>query len=166
MIIAAYAGTGKTTLAKMRPDTITDFVCMPYKYEHDDEEKDYEASKANLDYIMRDDWPLNYVSAIKRNMSNDKMLLIPSDYLVLMFLRSEKIPYTLCYPHKDAKEAYLKRFMDRGNTQEFIDIFIGRWNDFIEGLEKDSYGRHIVLKPHQYLSDVIDAGFLEGKLCL
>jgi hypothetical protein len=159
MIIAAYAGTGKTTLAKLYPDTITDFVCMPYKYELDDKDDWDESHKANLDYIMRDDWPFNYVSAIKQAMNNDKILLIPSDYLVLMSLQAEKIPYVLCYPQKDAKEAYLKRFMDRGNTEAFINIFIGGWDRFMESLEKDSHGRHIVLKPHQYLSDVIDEGF-------
>jgi len=33
MIIAAFAGTGKTTMAKLYPQTAIDFVCMPYKYE-------------------------------------------------------------------------------------------------------------------------------------
>jgi len=32
MIIAAYAGTGKTTLAVMYPDMVANFVCMSYKY--------------------------------------------------------------------------------------------------------------------------------------
>ena len=35
MIIAAFAGTGKTTMAKLYPQTAIDFVCMPYKYELD-----------------------------------------------------------------------------------------------------------------------------------
>jgi adenylate kinase len=30
IIIAAYAGTGKTTLANAYPQKFTDFVCMPY----------------------------------------------------------------------------------------------------------------------------------------
>jgi hypothetical protein len=34
LIIAAYAGTGKTTLAKKRPDEFVDFICMPYKFEN------------------------------------------------------------------------------------------------------------------------------------
>ena len=31
-IIAAFAGTGKTTLAMRYPDLVIDFVAMPYKY--------------------------------------------------------------------------------------------------------------------------------------
>jgi hypothetical protein len=157
MIIATYAGTGKTTLAKLCPDTVTDLVSMPYKYELDDQDIDSEACKANPDNIMRAEWPYNYVSAIKKALGNGKIILIPSSWPVLYNLQIEKIPYVLCYPQKDAKDAYLKRFLDRGNTETFIDIFIGGWDRFMENLEKDSHGLHIVLKPHQYLSDVIDA---------
>jgi 3-oxoacid CoA-transferase subunit A len=118
MIIAAYAGTGKTTMAKLYPETVIDFVCMPYKYMLDDEDTWNEARKANEDNIMQDDWPFNYVSAIKQAMDNDKILLIPSDFFVLMILQAEKIPYILCYPQKDAKEVYRKRYLDRGNIEE------------------------------------------------
>ena len=161
MIIAAYAGTGKTTFAKLYPEAIIDFVSMPYKYELDDEDKRGEAGKANPDNIMRDDWPFNYISAIKQALDSDKILLIPSEFLVLDILKGEKIPYVLCYPQRDAKEIYRKRFLDRGNTEEFIEIFIDRWDEFIEGLERDSYGQHIVLKPDQFLSDVIDVSSIK-----
>jgi hypothetical protein len=158
MIIAAYAGTGKTTFAELYPKTVIDFVSMPYKYVLDDDMS--EACKANPDNIMRDDWPFNYVSAIKQALDSDKILLIPTDLLVLKILQSEKIPYVLCYPQKDAREIYRKRFLDRGNTVEFIKVFIDRWDEFFEGFERDSYGQHIVLKPGQYLSDVIDISSL------
>jgi hypothetical protein len=77
-----------------------------------------------------------------------------------MHLRAEKLPYILCYPQKDAKEIYRKRFLDRGNSTEFIKVFIDRWDEFIESFEQDSYGQHIVLKPDQFLSDVIDPSLL------
>jgi hypothetical protein len=57
-------------------DIITDFVSMPYKYELDDKDDWDESNKANPDYIMRDDWPFNYVLAIKQAMNNDKILPI------------------------------------------------------------------------------------------
>lgn len=153
MIIAAYAGTGKTTAARLRPQTVVDFVCMPYKYYLTDND-DGESCKANPDNIMREDWPCNYVAAIKSIMGDSGIILILTDLNVLKLLRQEVIPYYLCYPQRSAKEIYRKRFIDRGNTEEFIDIFIGGWERFVPVLELDDFGRHIVLRSNQYLDDV------------
>ena len=156
MIIAAYAGTGKTTLAMKHPHAFTDFVCMPYKYHLDENNRtDDEACKANPDNIMRDEWPYNYVSAIKSAYEYGKHLLIPTDMQVLMLLERNNLPYFLCYPVRNAKEAYRQRFINRGNTAEFIDIFINRWDWFLDRFEQDTYGQPIVMKPDEFLSDVI-----------
>jgi len=161
MIIAAFAGTGKTTLAALYPQTVVDFTCMPYKYLLEQGGSYTEASKADPSLILHDDWPLNYFHAIKQNLSGDKILLIPPDFHVLYLLMKEGLDYTLCYPQRSAKESYRKRFLDRENTEEFLDIFIGNWDRFIDGLEMDQYGRHIVLQPNQFLGDVIDIPHFE-----
>ena len=159
MIIAAYAGTGKTTLAEMYPDNVTDFVCMPYKYHLSPDYDSGEAGKGNPYNIMREEWPQNYVEAIKSALTTGKTLLIPSDVNVLALLRQEKIPYTLCYPQRDAKEIYRQRFIDRGNTEDFLSIFIDGWDFYIGKLETVEAERRIVLEPHQFLSDVFDFSF-------
>ena len=158
MIIAAYAGTGKTTLAEMYPDTVFDFVCMPYKYYLSPDRDRGEAGKGNPYNVMREDWPYNYVEAIKSALDAEKTLLIPSDVNVLATLRQEGIPYTLCYPQRDAKEVYRQRFIDRGNTEDFLSIFIDGWDQFIDKLETTETERRIVLQPHQFLRDVFDFG--------
>jgi len=160
MIIAGFSGIGKTILATLYPQSVIDFVCMLYKYKVDENEVFTEASKASLDYEFIFGWEVNYVKAIKQNMSDDKILLIPSDFRVLSLLENEDIQYILCYPKREAKETYHKRFIERGNTQYFLDIFIGRWDEFMDNLEDDSYGRRIVLEPDQFLSDVIDVNEL------
>jgi hypothetical protein len=133
---------------------------MPYKYERNETKRFSEADKAdpNLDFIFG--WEKNYVEAIKRNMSDDKILLIPLDFRVLSLLRKDSIPYLLCYPEREAKEEYHKRFIERGNSENFIDIFIGRWDNFLDSLESDSYGKHIVLDSDLFLSDVINVNAL------
>jgi len=156
MIIAAYAGTGKTHFALLYPELVTDLVSMPYKYEIDKNTIYDETSKANPEHIFNDEWPYNYISAIKENLKSNKLLLIPTDYLVLGLLRVEKFPYCLCYPQRKDKEIYRERYIKRGNTADFIDIFIGRWDRFMDSFENDSYGQHIVLQSGQFLSDVID----------
>jgi len=156
MIIAAYAGTGKTTAAKLYPERVVDFVCMPYKYIlAADGSADGESRKADPGNIMREDWPYNYINVVKENLKEEKTLLIPTDLNVLLLLRHKKIPYTLCYPQISDKEIYRQRFINRGNTEEFIGIFIGGWEQRINTLKQDKYGKHIVLKSNQFLSDVI-----------
>ena len=155
MVIAAYAGTGKTTLANAQPEKFTDFVCMPYKYILDQDGNCGEAGKANPDNIMQDDWPYNYVSAVQSAMQKNKHLLIPTDLSVLMLLQGKGIPYILCYPQRNTKEVYHQRFLDRGNTEQFIDIFIGRWDNYISAFEQDTFGRRVVLRPDEFLCDVV-----------
>ena len=155
-IIAAYAGSGKTTFANMYPNLVTDFVCMPYKYYLEDTEAENEKQKANTSLVMHDEWPENYINAIKHTIIiSSKILIIPSDFFVLRLLRLEDIPYTLCYPQRAVKELYRKRYIDRGNSNEFIDIFIGRWDNFLDGFEKDTYAHHIIFESNQFLSDAI-----------
>jgi len=155
-IIAAHAGTGKTHFASLYPELTIDLVCMPYKYILPKEKPFSESSKANPENILNPDWPNNYISVIKENLESDKILLIPPDPLILDLLKNEKLHYFLCYPQRDAKEIYRERYIKRGNSDEFIDIFIGGWDKFMDYFEKDSYGQHIVLKPDRFLSDVID----------
>lgn len=158
-IIAAYAGTGKTTFAAMYPEIAIDFVTMQYKYylEPDDSSNVTETSKANPNNIMRWEWPFNYVEAIRSLLNEtNKILLIPSDSFVLELLRYENIPYTLCYPRRDAKDVYRRRFVDRGNTERFLAIFIDEWDSFLDSLESDPSSSRIIMEPHQFLCDVID----------
>jgi hypothetical protein len=156
MIIAAYAGTGKTTLAAKNPDRVADFVCMPYKYYLAPNEDSGEAGKGNPNNVIQEDWPYNYTKAIMSASSKKSILLIPSEIRVLELLIQEDTHFTLCYPRRDAKDIYRQRFIARGNTKEFISIFIDGWDWFIDKLEAVKIKQRIVMNPQQFLSDVID----------
>lgn len=84
-------------------------------------------------------------------------LVIPTIDLILDFQEADQIPYTLIYPEKNLKGEYEKRYRTRGNTEEFLDIFIGQWEFRIEELEQRNspLTKHIVLQEGQYLSDVV-----------
>ena len=160
-IVAAHAGTGKTTLAKQRPDIFVDFVSMPYKYHVPDNytAEESESCKADPDYELNMDWPENYVEAIMSELGNsEKMLLVPPDWRLLWMLEREEIQYILCYPEntEEAKTTYRERYLSRGNTEHFLEIFIDGWDQFMVSLETNKYARHIVLKPHQFLTDIVD----------
>lgn len=166
MVIAAFAGVGKTYFGN-HVDGAKDFVCMPYKYgglsllpQGDSSCAEGERAKANPNYELNPEYPHNYVRAILENSDKYKYLLIPPDWLVLAELACRDIPYILCYPEAGAKETYRKRYIERGNTSDFLDIFIGGWDSFMEFLRKDRHGIHIVLTETEYLTDakpLIDA---------
>ncbi|MDR0248240.1 MAG: hypothetical protein LBI44_01035 [Oscillospiraceae bacterium] len=155
MIIAAYAGCGKTTFVGMVGENAIDLHCLPYKYYLNEANNRGEAGKADPNNEMRPDWPCNYVSVIKDVMRKYAYVLIPSDFRVLALLADEGISYILIYPHRNCREEYLKRYIDRGNTDNFLSIFYEDWNWFIDRLEADKHGKHIVLLSGQFLSDVI-----------
>ncbi|MDR2166776.1 MAG: hypothetical protein LBE35_02860 [Clostridiales bacterium] len=159
-IIAAHAGTGKSYLAGLKPEEYIDFICMPFKYHFDEGfgEGEGEAIKASPDLELNWEYPENYVEAIVKTLAEtEKTLIIPSDSRVLHLLQGQNIPYLLCYPENsdEAKEEYHRRFIARGNTEDFIDIFIGGWDYFMQSLQRDSFGQRMVMKPHEYLSDIV-----------
>ena len=163
MIIAAHAGTGKTTLARAHPDKIIDLVAMPFKY-HLEGSDDAEPEKSKAGYsgsAIQADWPENYADAIKKAANGGKVILIPSDRSVLSLLSQDNLSYILCYPERSAKETYRRRYINRGNTEAFLNIFIDGWDRFIDILENDKQGKRIVMQAHQYLSDVIDVNLLK-----
>jgi len=46
------------------------------------------------------------------------------------------------------------------NREDFLKIFIDRWDGFIDDFERNTYARHIILQPHQDLSDILDERML------
>ena len=98
MIIAGFAGIGKSSLAAMNPEKYSDFVAIPYKYilePEDQPEESREAKKADPFLPMHPCWPCNYLNALIHRNNDSRVLLIPSDYIVLGYLRMEDIPYIL-----------------------------------------------------------------------
>ena len=166
MVIAAHAGTGKTYFAGTVPGSI-DFVCMPYKYDLHREDfypavgtgmspaRESENCKADLALEMRMEWPFNYIEAILQEHASYRYLIIPPVLPVLRALREEGVPYILCYPEREAKDVYERRYRARGNTEQFIDIFIGGWDRFLDGMASDPGRHHIVMKRHEYLTDLV-----------
>ena len=153
MIIAAYAGCGKTTFVNKIWDSI-DLVCVPYKYDMKSEPcYDAEKGKANFGYDMNTNWPRNYISAILTAYHRYRYVVIPTIMPVLLELQRFMIPYILCFPDRTLKEEYRQRFRERGNTAEFEHIFVDGWDNYIDMFEADEYGKHIKLNSDEHLLD-------------
>ena len=160
MIIAGFAGVGKTTFCNQHKNAI-DFVVMPFKYENYDaisKQHPGENIKAHPDLVLKTDWRYDYYDALIKTQEKypDEIIVIPTDLEIMDWLERDNIEYTLVYPSYWAQEEYRKRFIDRGNTEEFIDAFINDWDYWIKSLSTRCEPQIIELKAHQHLSDVIE----------
>lgn len=158
MIIACYAGVGKSTFASMYPEDTLDLYSMPYKWilpEKDGKKGEFENVKAAPYLLLNPAFPESYLAAVLEKASRYRYVLIPTIPSVLRKLREDcGIPYILCYPQISLVAEYEERYRKRGNTGDFMDVFIGQWDDRISSLMEDEYGRHVRLGERQYLSDV------------
>lgn len=161
MIIAAYAGVGKTTFCTKNQGNAIDVVCMPFKYsnfyEVSSQLGESEDIKANEKLELRDKWELYYYWAVKylAYYCPKKYIVIPTINSIMDFLEADNIPYTIFYPNVELKDEYEQRYLERGNSESFMDVFIGQWDYRLESLAERKC-KKIVLESHQYLSDVID----------
>lgn len=158
MIIAAYAGTGKSEFCKRYPSEAIDMICMPYKYINlfTKEVSEGEDIKANMDLILRPNWENDYYEEIKRLNSKypERLIIVPTIKSIMRRLKEDEIPYTVVYPTRDCKEEYRERYINRGNNQSFLDVFIEGWDVMLDGL--DCLGGTVIeIGEGQYLSDVI-----------
>lgn len=159
MIFACYAGCGKTTAAKMMDDVL-DLELVPYKYKFPDDydaEQYSETDKAICQYDMNWNYPTDYVDAVEKYMKEYKHILIPTDLRVIDELKDRVIDFITILPdyrQADMKEHYEKRYRDRGNGEEFVDIFIGMWDMWMKNICEVST-RMEYLDREQYVADVI-----------
>lgn len=157
MIIAAYAGVGKSYFCKYIKNSV-DLHVMPYKWILPSvfDENEAETIKAAPYLIHHPAYIQSYVLAIlEANLKYD-YVIIPSDITVLKELKNLNIPFVLCYPDLSLKDTYQQRYIKRGNTRDFINIFIGQWDERILDLMDYSCDHHIVLQEDEYLLDIKD----------
>ena len=160
MIIAGYAGIGKTTFCEKHSGEALDLICMPFKYTNFYEVSgscgEDEGIKAHDGLKLREKWELYYYWAIKYlfQYCPEKYIIIPTVRSVMSLLDADDIPYTVVYPDVVLKDEYEERYRRRGDSQNFLDVFIEGWEYMLQDLDK--YGeKQIVLKRGQYLADVI-----------
>lgn len=158
MIIACYAGVGKSTFASMYPEETLDLFSMPYKWilpEKDGKKGEFEHVKAAPYLLLDPAFPENYLAAVLEKELQYRYVLIPTIPSVLRMLREDcGTQYMLCYPQISLRAEYEERYRQRGNSGSFMDVFIGQWDERIAALMDDEYGKHVRLGEGQYLSDV------------
>jgi len=157
LVVAAAAGAGKTYAAQVLGERALDLECVPFKYDLKDKPKPAcgEAAKASYGAgMLHIQWPANYVAAICWAVTSGEydVVFIAPDQFVLGGMGAIQMPFVLAYPTRNQMEDYLQRYKARGNSELFIDIFIGGWDGFIGMYERCPYEHTaLVLQPGEYL---------------
>lgn len=121
IIISGFGGVGKTELAK-RYKNVIDLESSPYKYIYTNVEKtDYEKLKGKENRTINKNYPLNYINAIKDAVKKYDIVCVRyNGDEEVDFYDTYGLDYMVCYPTKKAYRKYIKRFINRGNSMEWI----------------------------------------------
>ena len=160
-IVVAFAGTGKTTFCEKT--NAIDFISMPFKYinfyELSESLRENEIIKASEELICCPNWQKYYYAALKETYKTypEQLIIIPTIGEIMEWLEADDIPYVLVYPERTAKHEYEQRFRARGNSEDFLSVFIDSWDYWMEGIRSHAKAEQIELKENEYLSDFIKA---------
>jgi len=110
---------------------------------------------ANGAKIRHPDFPNNYMEHIRGNMGYADIIFVSSHDNVREALNKVSIPHVLVYPAAEMKDEMVKRYIDRGSPQSFVDLIKKNWDNFINSMKNDPCPNKVELKPGQYLKDVL-----------
>lgn len=129
IVIAGFAGVGKTTLAKKYTNVI-DIESSPYKWDYTNiDTSNLEKLKGNTNRKRNVDFPKNYINAIKEaQLRYDVVLVWIHPEEILPYYDEYGIDYYLCFPAKEALSEYKERFIKRGNNKEYIDKVLNNYD--------------------------------------
>lgn len=152
MVIMAFSGTGKTTVAKKYSNVI-DLESSFYEWEYE-EEVDVEAMKGVSSRKNNLAWPNNYILDIKKYYELGKIVLIGMNALIREKLKEEQIPYVVVFPSIECKKKYIQKYHNRGNSMEFIKRREAMFEEWIQEFMQLPQERWI-LDSNQTLEDIL-----------
>lgn len=144
-VICGFSGIGKST-AKRKNIRIVDFESSAFSHKYED----------GLITTRNELFPRNYIDALCELMDKD----LASHYLVSCHkevreeLKQRNLGYIIVLPTKDQKNEYMRRWLKRGSSVEFITAMCNRWDDMIKSCEEDDAPK-IYLNSGEYISDLI-----------
>lgn len=135
LIISAFPGTGKKKFCE--------------------NVKDLDIVVINFDDRVSPDY---YIKKIKDNIGKVDIIFVHSHNTLRNALVENCLYFTLIIPPMNKKEIYIKRYKDRGDSKEFIDLVDENWETWILQLCKQERCNHASLKRDEFLSDIIGSG--------
>ena len=153
MVIAGFAGIGKTTLAK-KYKNVVDIESSLYKWDNSGLEDVPVEARKGMKRNENKEWPLNYINEIKDKMEKYDIVLVWIKPDVLELYEKYNIKYTLCYPKEEALPIYEQRYRDRGNSEEYINKVINSFEKTKKKFDEKNVDK-IILKGNETLEDYL-----------
>lgn len=153
LIIAGFAGIGKTTLASKYKNVI-DLESSIYKWDNTGLENIPVEARKGMIRKENANWPNNYIEEIKKQSLYYDVILVWIHPDVLKIYDENNIDYVLCYPDKDSLKIYEKRYMERGNNKEYIEKVINTYDMRLNQF-KEKKVTQIILKGNETLEDYL-----------
>lgn len=105
--------------------------------------------------IRHPEWPNNYIGHIQTARNNADIVFVSTHKEVREAMVMAGIPFVLVYPSLEMKDEYIARYVARGNAPGFVKLLEQNYEIWIAELMAQQDCEHVVLKPGQYLSDVL-----------
>ncbi len=140
-VISAFSGVGKSHFAAKFPQAL-----------------DLDSSQ-----FAKDQFPTNYLDEILARESKRQCTLISTHKAVRDALVFEHVPFIRVYPDINSLDEYTSRYLGRAGTgglykqdeSWFAKMMAENWNDWILSCAQQTSCMKVVLKPGQFLEDVI-----------
>ncbi|MDB8575588.1 hypothetical protein [Turicibacter sanguinis] len=149
IVISGFPGVGKTEYFKNQKYRRR--VCL----DSDSSEFSWIKDKNGNNTKERNpEFPMNYINHIKDNIGKVDIIFVSSHDVVRKALKEANIRYVLAYPKITAKEEYIRRYRQRGNSDEFIKFINDNWDNFINDMKNETFPYKKELEEWQFLSSI------------
>lgn len=149
MIIAAFPGTGKTTLEEQYPNQLQDTPTEDLVEKHGGQHTP----------MYHDEFADRVDNVVKHGRI---ALMLPiMDVMDRLIARGHDIITII--PLQECKDEYMTRYRERGSDEAFLEKIDRNWDSWLHLVERGEYDPLIRLKPGEYLSDVININKLLEK---
>ena len=144
-IICGFSGIGKST-AEQKHRRIIDFESSGWSH----------IWRNGIEIRKNKKFPTNYIDRLCEMLDCDMATcyLLSCHKEVREELKARGIDYIIVMPTIEQKNEYLKRWLKRGSSIEFIKTMNDRWEDMIKSCEEDDAPK-IYLSSGEYISDLI-----------
>jgi hypothetical protein len=145
-VICGFSGVGKST-ADYKNKYVFDFESSAFSHI-------WEAGRCGEKNAA---FPANYVDALCEHMDehHDATYLLSCHQEVRDELKKRGIDYIIVMPDILHRSEYIKRWLRRGSSMDFICFMNERWLEMIRSCERDSAPK-IYLKENEYISDILN----------
>lgn len=148
-VICGYPGIGKSWLTTNHSDLkVLDSDSSKFSWIYDGFGN--KTGQRNPNFVE------GYIAHIKENLFFAYIICVSTHLNIREALEREHIDFVTVYPDIKEKEAFLRRYKERGSSELFIADQAANWEARIGNIENEPHGSKLIfLKANQNLADIL-----------